>query len=335
MEIATMSKLKILTVALVPALGLALVAGAQQPDPKPGQKPEPTPRAAPGDVTKTHMPGKLMIHRGDDVLGQDVVNPQGENLGGIKDLVIQPNGQIAYAVLSFGGFLGVGDKLFAIPWGCLDMHHEGMPAAAGREGERPREGQLTARHEGKFVLAIDKEKLKNAPGFDEDNWPNTGNVAWCGEIDKYYAGERRARPIEASAPRANTAGFVVRASELKGREVRNAANEKIGDIQELAIDPIAGRVNFAVVDLDGLGHLAVPWDAFEVVRDGENEVFRLKTAKEKLATAPRFERDSWERASSDPAWVVRVYEFYSIRPYWSTTATGTEMEKKEGKEKKY
>ncbi|HVS08285.1 MAG TPA: PRC-barrel domain-containing protein [Planctomycetota bacterium] len=330
-----MSKLKILTIAMVPALGLALVASAQQPDPKPGQKPEPTPRAGPGDVTKTRMPGKLMIHRGDDVLGQDVVNPQGENLGGIKDLVIQPNGQIAYAVLSFGGFLGLGDKLFAIPWGCLDMHHEGMPATAGREGERHRDGQLAARHEGKFVLAIDKEKLKNAPGFDDDNWPNTGNVAWCGEIEKYYAGERRARPIEASAPRANTSGFVLRASDLKGREVRNDANAKIGDIQELAIDPMAGRVNFAVVDLDGLGHLAVPWDAFEVVRDGENEVFRLKTAKEKLTTAPRFERDSWDRATTDPAWVVRVYEFFSIRPYWSTTATGTEMEKKEGKEKKY
>ena len=73
--------------------GLALAASAQQPDPKAGQKPEPAPKTVPGDVLpKTHMPGKLVIHRGDDVLGKEVVNPQGENLGEIKDLVIQPNG---------------------------------------------------------------------------------------------------------------------------------------------------------------------------------------------------------------------------------------------------
>jgi sporulation protein YlmC with PRC-barrel domain len=167
MEIATMSKLKILTVALVPALGLALVAGAQQPDPKPGQKPEPTPRAGPGDVTKTHMPGKLMIHRGDDVLGKEVINPQGENLGQIKDLVVQPNGQIAYAVLSFGGFLGLGDKLFAVPFEALRLDPE----------------------KEHFVLNVTKERLEQAPGFDKDDWPSTSDRTWGRGIHEFYGFE--------------------------------------------------------------------------------------------------------------------------------------------------
>ena len=61
------------------------------------------------------------------ILGDKVINTAGEQLGNIKELMIEPeDGYIVYAVLSFGGFLGLGDKLFAIPWEALELRKDGL-----------------------------------------------------------------------------------------------------------------------------------------------------------------------------------------------------------------
>jgi PRC-barrel domain len=73
-------------------------------------------------------------------------------------------GQIAYAVLSFGGTSRMGDKLFAVPWSALILDTD-------REC---------------FVLDILKERLENAPGFDQDHWPSMADPGWQSEIDRYY-----------------------------------------------------------------------------------------------------------------------------------------------------
>jgi sporulation protein YlmC with PRC-barrel domain len=101
------------------------------------------------------------------IIGNKVVNTDGEQLGNIKDLVIDlDDAQIAYAVLSFGGFLGLGDKLFAIPLEALTFD--------------TRENQV--------VLDVDKDVLKNAPGFDKDKWPDTAQyeAGWLLDIYEYY-----------------------------------------------------------------------------------------------------------------------------------------------------
>lgn len=99
------------------------------------------------------------------MIGDRVTNRSGENLGKIEELMIDlSRGSVAYAVLSFGGVLGMGDKLFAIPFQAL---------------------KLDADHEC-FVLDVDKEKLKNAPGFDKDHWPSTADRTWGSQIHSYY-----------------------------------------------------------------------------------------------------------------------------------------------------
>ena len=104
--------------------------------------------------------------RGNTFIGADVENPQGQNLGDIKDVVIdRTSGRIAYAVVSFGGFLGMGEKLFAVPWDAFSQ-----PKA----------------DKDKFVLDIDKERLKNAPGFDEHNWPQMASQEWVTSLYSYY-----------------------------------------------------------------------------------------------------------------------------------------------------
>ena len=97
--------------------------------------------------------------------GDDVVNAKDEKLGTIEELMIDlDKGCIAYAVLSFGGFLGMGDKLFAIPWSALSVDTI----------------------EKRFVLNVKKELLEKAPGFDKSDWPNMADQAWGTKIYNYY-----------------------------------------------------------------------------------------------------------------------------------------------------
>ena len=99
------------------------------------------------------------------IKGDDVVNHQNQDLGSIEDLMIDlERGRIAYAVLSFGGFLGMGDKLFAIPWEAMTVDQDNK----------------------RLVLNIDKELLKKAPGFDKNNWPDMADPAWGAELHSYY-----------------------------------------------------------------------------------------------------------------------------------------------------
>ena len=101
----------------------------------------------------------------DTLEGDDVVNTLGEDLGEIKDIMVDVrSGWVAYAVLSAGGFLGIGSKLFAIPWGALTLD-------ADRKC---------------FVLDVDKDRLVNAPGFDKHHWPSMADPTWAREVHDYY-----------------------------------------------------------------------------------------------------------------------------------------------------
>jgi len=101
----------------------------------------------------------------DHLAGNVVVNTAGEKLGKIEDFMLDAeSGRIRYAVLSFGGVLGIGNKLFAVP-----------PEALAFDAASQR-----------LTLDIDRQRLENAPGFDRDNWPNFADPALANEIYGYY-----------------------------------------------------------------------------------------------------------------------------------------------------
>ena len=99
------------------------------------------------------------------LLGDSVHNQEGDDLGDIKEFMVDMStGKVAYAVLSFGGVLGMGDKLFAVPWAALKLD------TANR----------------RFTMNVHKSILKDAPGFDKSHWPTMSDSRWASEVQSFY-----------------------------------------------------------------------------------------------------------------------------------------------------
>ena len=137
-----------------------------------------------------------------------VRNLVNEDVGSIKEIMIDvPSGRVAYAVLSVGGFLGMGDRLFAIPWESLVLDEDRKC----------------------FILDVDKSRLENAPGFDKSNWPDMADTSWDHSVRKYWTGSgdygmeagRRYDRASAAIPE--------REVEQKAQEAREAIDGPEGD----------------------------------------------------------------------------------------------------------
>ncbi len=99
------------------------------------------------------------------LIGNDVYSENDEDLGDIKEIMLDTqSGKVCYAVLSYGGFLGMGEKLFAVPWEALKLDAENK----------------------RYILNVDSSKLDSAPGFDKDNWPNMADETWASGVHSFY-----------------------------------------------------------------------------------------------------------------------------------------------------
>lgn len=117
-----------------------------------------------GNGNLHHGPGPALMGSS-SINGNDVYNRKDESLGNIKEIMLDMHtGRVGYAVLSFGGFLGMGDKLFAVPWSALTLDTVNK----------------------RFVLDVEKTRLESAPGFDKDSWPNMADATWANSIHAYY-----------------------------------------------------------------------------------------------------------------------------------------------------
>jgi sporulation protein YlmC with PRC-barrel domain len=121
------------------------------------------------------------VARATDMMGLAVYNSNDKKLGKIENLAIDPSsGKIRYAVLSFGGWLGMGGKYFAVPWSALKLVTRGSTSAHTIK-------------EDHYVLDISEQALKNAPGFDKKSWPDFGNAAWTSQIEHFYGTNKAQR----------------------------------------------------------------------------------------------------------------------------------------------
>lgn len=119
-------------------------------------------------VTRTHAQEGLSqsLCKATDTIGMSVKDPNRHAVGKIEDIVLdRASGRVVYAVVSLGGFLGMGESYYAIPWTAF----------------------TTSADQEHLVLAFSKERLKAAPGFPRDNWPDMANQTWARQIDQFYA----------------------------------------------------------------------------------------------------------------------------------------------------
>jgi sporulation protein YlmC with PRC-barrel domain len=125
------------------------------------------------------------LQSGQKLFGTKVENPRGERLGKIEDIMISvESGQIAYAVVSYGGVLSLGNKFFAFPWSALHADSSGK----------------------KMILNLDKKTLSSARGFDKDHWPDSSGWDWSSSVPSPSSSppaplERAAISDRAEAPR--------------------------------------------------------------------------------------------------------------------------------------
>lgn len=108
----------------------------------------------------------LRVLTASSLIGDQVENKKGEHIGKIKDIMLNvQEGKIEYVVLEFGGFLGMGEKLFAVPFQALALN----------------------RKNASFILDVEKEFMQKAPGFDKNHWPET-NGHYFGQTDQHWGG---------------------------------------------------------------------------------------------------------------------------------------------------
>jgi len=237
-------------------------------------------------------------------MGKKVVSANNESLGEIKDIVVDANsGRILYGVLEFGGFLGMGDKLFAIPWQSLEL----------------------AGDDKAFSLNVDKDRLKAAPGFDKKQWPDFADEQWATTTYKFY----NVTPYWVSQADADKASAHYRwnqrptawqkASDLSGKGVVDAQKQDIGTLSDLAIDPDCGRILYGVLSFNDK-FFAIPWSALTLAPDAKT--LALNVNKDQLKDPVSFGKNNWPNIT-DPRWATETHSYYHVQPYWTMAEAAT------------
>lgn len=231
----------------------------------------PTPTARTGEAATQDQPHAMRASR---IIGENVIDAQGDKLGEIEDLVIDANGQaVRYAVLSHGGVLGVGEKRFAYPVSLLKT----------KDGSDD------------LVLNVSKEKLEKAPGMESGKSPFDNDYA--AEVDRYYG----------TSSDASTNRQLVRASELIGKDIDDRSGKDAGEIEDLIVDLAGNRVEYAVVDFDDSwakesdGKLvAIPLESLKMPADKDDKLV-IDTPAEKVDMSRAFSENQWPDFS-EPSW---------------------------------
>lgn len=223
-------------------------------------------QSATATLAQTGQTGRDM--RASKLIGMEVRNANGENLGEIKDLIVDVKAEkVNYAVLSFGGVLGLGDKLFAYPVSAFK--------ATGDKDE--------------LVLNVDKEKMKNAPGFERNRWPDLADNRYRGEVDRYF----RANAVGATPPGER----LVRVSELMDKNVDDRQGSHAGEIEDLVVNLGTERIRYVVLDFDKAWSpddklVTLPLNVFRFPERKDRDLV-MDVSREQIASARTFEEHEW------------------------------------------
>ncbi|HET6880869.1 MAG TPA: PRC-barrel domain-containing protein [Pirellulales bacterium] len=238
-----------------------------------------------------------------------------KELGDIQDLMldIRDQGRVRYAALSFGGFLGIGNKLFAIPWSAFKIEHD------------------ADRDKNYVVFDVTEQTLEKTRGFDKDHWPNMADRRWMQAADqqydvKVYVGgadvlvriEEREQS-SAGAHLADPYAQLHRGSELIGMQVKNFVGDKLGEVEDIVVAMDSGEIRYLALSFGGfLGigdkFFAVPCEAVSVQygAEGDESFLLFDVTKDQLDQADGFDKDQWPDSGNDD-WTLASHEEFKAK----------------------
>lgn len=280
-------KRKLIATLIVPAMGVAAaglsIAATDETSPETYKTTEPatTPQTTPStgmhrSHSTTAMATAEQDMRASKIIGMRVVNPQGEHLGKIDDMVVDVNNErVHYAVLASGGALGMGEKLYAYPISQL------QPATQG----------------DRLVLNVDKDRLKATPGFDHKNWPDFNTGSYRGDVDRNFAANTGIEKMPNER--------LMRASQLIGKDVDDRNGKNTGEIKDLVVNLSNSRVHYAVLGVDKKWSmqdklLPISLKSFTFPTERRKDLV-LNADRDQLDLSHSFAKNSWPNIN-DPAY---------------------------------
>jgi sporulation protein YlmC with PRC-barrel domain len=227
------------------------------------------------------------LQKAHDLLGHTVEDQDGQDVGRLKDVVFEAvTGHVTVAVLSSGGFAGLGEKLFMVPWYVL---------------QQPISPETVR-------LSMPAEQLKGAPSFEEEQWPDLEDRHWTDAVQVYYGNYGKRPALGKQLPPKTAAdergGYVpqryLRANVVLQGTIANLQGQRLGEMKEMVIDTAAGQVTYVVLGFGGVLGLgekwfAIPWS--ELRESPGLGTFTLDMDQETLQKAPGFDKDHWPQTA--------------------------------------
>ncbi len=254
--------------------------------------------AAPGamrpDETHTYA-----LYPARKVIGLDVRNDSEKNLGDIGDLLIETHsGEIRYAALDVGGFLGVGEDHRVVPWSAIRIVPDEKNADQCHARTSLTEQQVKAAPKCKVHERIDSdlEKRMEASFGKHEDWAYDARggkgdavLVWCSRMD--------------------------------GALLRDPAGKDVGKVKSIVLAPANDCAAYAVIDTTreaGDKHVALPWSRIGFSYDGESKLIASTPIEiARFPSAPEYDEKDWKRMSST-AWMNELATYYACDPFWKT-----------------
>ena|GEM_PF-919267 len=228
--------------------------------------------------------------RASQLMGMNIYNSQGKSVAEINDIVLDASsGKVKYAAVTYGGFLGVGNKMFAVPFQAFKV----------QQNKEDRDEYL-------LVLNVTEKQLEGAKGFDEEHWPSFADSKFTHELDHRYKVKRKAEKRDLSRSKAGelddkTTGTNVRFSQMSGMNIYNPQGKSVGEIKDIVLDASSGKIKYAAVTYGGflgVGNkmFAVPFQAFKVQQNKEDRdeyLLVLNVTEKELDGANGFDEEHW------------------------------------------
>jgi sporulation protein YlmC with PRC-barrel domain len=269
------------------ALSAALIATTSvtaQEAPQPAARQEAAPQAR-------------FIASSDEVIGLELATATDKDVGEIGDLLIDPkSGEIRYAIIEVGGFLGVGEDDRIVPWRLIQVRRDAQDAARFRAQTLLEDKQVESAPECKddTVLGSDLDRRIEAVFGKDEEWA--------------YVGDGQAA--------------FVRLSRIEGAQVTGAQANEIGEVQDVVLAPDSACVAYVVLDTNeaaGNEDIALPFSRLRIAQADEGKLaLSTELDARKLQGAPEYDEQDRQRMCST-AWVMELSKHYECDPFWKSS----------------